>query len=409
MYAVFFFNAGHHHKHSQHSHFSETRSRIEDKQHKFDKFVRVDDIVDNATGDADENDDSDDDPMTKHHNTDYTDIDMQSDDVFGIDRIQPKTILDHVDKQMHNTTLPAIDAEHKVLANDTMPSVSHDTLAKTSFIGVGNESSARMYANDIVIDKNTLHRPSSSSSSLSTPSLLNHSKTHSQFANEIRKSGTSWTSSKPLSIDSRVLIMKPNGTITMPSITPQVAQIAAEPSKQQTDYGQLHSDNNDASDTDTVPTHQFDELNDEQLAGDDGTVDETNSYSFDAPYDQNNSYDSKSDGTNDMMAPAIFRMEDIDLEDLDETSRNNRLDLMKGRDVVTRFLQIVESQHLLGANCTAGTALNLGEGIVDRYAQDRFRVEAEVAVNRANMLTRYACRQISDLCVVACMCLYDIR
>lgn len=57
-------------------------------------------------------------------------------------------------------------------------------------------------------------------------------------------------------------------------------------------------------------------------------------------------------------------------------------------DIVTRFLRIVESQHLLGENCTAGTALNLGEGVVDRYAQERFRVEADVAVNRANMLTR---------------------
>ncbi|XP_058829415.1 uncharacterized protein LOC131688858 [Topomyia yanbarensis] len=84
----------------------------------------------------------------------------------------------------------------------------------------------------------------------------------------------------------------------------------------------------------------------------------------------------------------IFRMEEIDLSELDETSRNNRRNLMKGRDVVTQFLQIVESQHLLGSNCTAGTALNLGEGVVDRYAQDRFRVEAEIAVNRANMLTR---------------------
>lgn len=74
--------------------------------------------------------------------------------------------------------------------------------------------------------------------------------------------------------------------------------------------------------------------------------------------------------------------------DFDETSRNNRKNLMRGRDVVTRFLQIVESQHILGGNCTAGTALNLGEGVVDRYAQDRFRIEAEVAVNRANMLTR---------------------
>lgn len=84
----------------------------------------------------------------------------------------------------------------------------------------------------------------------------------------------------------------------------------------------------------------------------------------------------------------VFHEEDLDLSDLDETSRNNRKNLMRGRDVVTRFLQIVESQHMLGNNCTAGTALNLGEGVVDRYAQDRFRVEAEVAVNRANMLTR---------------------
>ncbi|XP_063239005.1 metabotropic glycine receptor-like [Bacillus rossius redtenbacheri] len=59
-----------------------------------------------------------------------------------------------------------------------------------------------------------------------------------------------------------------------------------------------------------------------------------------------------------------------------------------GVDVVTRFLRIVESQHLLGDNCTAGTDLHLGEGVVDRYAQERFRLEAEVAVNRANWLTR---------------------
>jgi hypothetical protein len=84
----------------------------------------------------------------------------------------------------------------------------------------------------------------------------------------------------------------------------------------------------------------------------------------------------------------IYQLEDVDLSNLDETSRNNRKNLLRGRDVVTRFLQIVESQHMLGNNCTAGTALNLGEGVVDRYAQDRFRVEAEVAVNRANMLTR---------------------
>ncbi|XP_060537429.1 metabotropic glycine receptor-like [Cylas formicarius] len=57
-------------------------------------------------------------------------------------------------------------------------------------------------------------------------------------------------------------------------------------------------------------------------------------------------------------------------------------------DIVTHFLRIVESQHLLGDNCTAGTNLSLGEGVVDRYAQERFRIQADVAVNKANMLTR---------------------
>ncbi|XP_053674377.1 uncharacterized protein LOC128724681 [Anopheles nili] len=90
----------------------------------------------------------------------------------------------------------------------------------------------------------------------------------------------------------------------------------------------------------------------------------------------------------DLDVSSVFHMEESDLSELDETSRFNRRNLMKGRDVVTQFLRIVESQHLLGANCTAGTAHNLGEGVVDRYAQDRFRVEAEIAVNRANMLTR---------------------
>lgn len=57
-------------------------------------------------------------------------------------------------------------------------------------------------------------------------------------------------------------------------------------------------------------------------------------------------------------------------------------------DIVTRFLRIIENQHTLGENCTAGTDLNLGEGVVDQYAQEKFRLEANFAVNRANMLTR---------------------
>lgn len=131
----------------------------------------------------------------------------------------------------------------------------------------------------------------------------------------------------------------------------------------------------------------FDELNDEQQAsGDNG--DEAIPFPYDAVDEQTTTFDGKSINGGDGSQLPIFRWEDMDLDDLDEISRNNRLNLKKGRDVVTKFLQIVESQHLLGANCSAGTALNLGEGVVDRYAQDRFRVEAEVAVNRANMLTR---------------------
>jgi len=78
-----------------------------------------------------------------------------------------------------------------------------------------------------------------------------------------------------------------------------------------------------------------------------------------------------------------------------EPSGNAKPDL----DIVTKFLRIVESQHILGENCTAGTELNLGERVVDRYAQDRFRLVADVAVNRANWLTRlwkYAEQSVLD-------------
>ncbi|TRY60951.1 hypothetical protein TCAL_16346, partial [Tigriopus californicus] len=57
-------------------------------------------------------------------------------------------------------------------------------------------------------------------------------------------------------------------------------------------------------------------------------------------------------------------------------------------DIVTKLLRIVESQALQGANCTPGTDLNLGDKVVNRYAQERFHQAARVAVNRANWLTR---------------------
>ncbi|XP_068144226.1 uncharacterized protein [Drosophila tropicalis] len=86
---------------------------------------------------------------------------------------------------------------------------------------------------------------------------------------------------------------------------------------------------------------------------------------------------------------------DVEGDNLDaDNMESNKItaDVINARDskidLVSKFLQYIEQQHLMGSNCVAGTSLNLGEGVVDRYAQDRFRVEAEVAVNRANMLTR---------------------
>ncbi|KAJ1524201.1 hypothetical protein ONE63_010722 [Megalurothrips usitatus] len=93
------------------------------------------------------------------------------------------------------------------------------------------------------------------------------------------------------------------------------------------------------------------------------------------------------DGGDDDDPDDVFRERDVsDLQDKQETqftpddgletTRDGVMEVAdfempkKGHvDIVTRFLRIVESQHLLGENCTAGTDLNLGEGVVDRYAQ----------------------------------------
>ena len=58
-------------------------------------------------------------------------------------------------------------------------------------------------------------------------------------------------------------------------------------------------------------------------------------------------------------------------------------------DIVSKLLRIVETQALQGANCQPGTDLNLGDRVVNRYAQERFQDAAIVAVNRANWLTRF--------------------
>jgi len=48
--------------------------------------------------------------------------------------------------------------------------------------------------------------------------------------------------------------------------------------------------------------------------------------------------------------------------------------LQHHREKANSLLRIVESQQHLGDNCTAGTDLNMGEGVVDRYAQVRRRL-----------------------------------
>lgn len=111
----------------------------------------------------------------------------------------------------------------------------------------------------------------------------------------------------------------------------------------------------------------------------------------------NKSASDKGKGANKELSPVESEGLDLNekilvdsLEEVEISSEKSSFENVRSGqvDIVTRFLRIVESQHLLGENCSAGTDLNLGEGVVDRYAQERFRVEADVAVNRANMLTR---------------------
>ncbi|CAG9816616.1 unnamed protein product [Phaedon cochleariae] len=102
-----------------------------------------------------------------------------------------------------------------------------------------------------------------------------------------------------------------------------------------------------------------------------------------------NKIDSESnDTTLDMVQKAGEVNKSGDYQPGQKSSRRAESGRSGQEDIVTRFLRIVESQHLMGENCTAGTDLNLGVGVVDRYAQEQFRVEADICVNRANMLTR---------------------
>jgi hypothetical protein len=73
----------------------------------------------------------------------------------------------------------------------------------------------------------------------------------------------------------------------------------------------------------------------------------------------------------------------------DATGRRRNSKLNRPRiDIVSKLLRIVEMQALQGSNCQPGTGINLGDRVVNRYAQERFMDAVHITVERANWLTR---------------------
>lgn len=80
----------------------------------------------------------------------------------------------------------------------------------------------------------------------------------------------------------------------------------------------------------------------------------------------------------------------LDITDDDLSIKGTLEDEVKQRKLVmiSKILKDVEQQALQGANCTPGTGLNMGDIDLVGNNYKRFRGAAEVAVNRANWLTR---------------------
>jgi hypothetical protein len=58
------------------------------------------------------------------------------------------------------------------------------------------------------------------------------------------------------------------------------------------------------------------------------------------------------------------------------------------KDVVQQFLEEVERYEVNKEKCVTGFTHNLGKGVINQYGLNRFKAQALVAVNRANLLTR---------------------
>lgn len=81
----------------------------------------------------------------------------------------------------------------------------------------------------------------------------------------------------------------------------------------------------------------------------------------------------------------------IDDQELDESGDLTGDEPSIGNDTfldsIEKFLRAIERSER-EINCTAGVEKNLGKGVVIDYGRKRFRKQAEVAVHRANLLTR---------------------
>ena len=75
-------------------------------------------------------------------------------------------------------------------------------------------------------------------------------------------------------------------------------------------------------------------------------------------------YESITDGI------GVFNMEDEEDMDLEDSGKKKAPRRHHPRiDIVSKILSIIETQALMGENCSPGTDINLGEKVVNRYAQ----------------------------------------
>ena len=139
----------------------------------------------------------------------------------------------------------------------------------------------------------------------------------------------------------------------------------------------------------------------------DEEIEETTEDSFDAAHENIDNVSYNISKTNQTRVEINGTFYYLNIEDDDESVTPNPLDYLDITDddlsikgsledevkqrklvMISKILKDVEQQALQGANCTPGTGLNMGDIDLVGNNYKRFRGAAEVAVNRANWLTR---------------------